>query len=61
VKRPTFVTDVSYCGAVVNVQGEVFGAIRPAGTIVVVSALLKPEMKVEIEANARLQRTNVSR
>ena len=50
----TFVTDASYCEAVLKVQGEVFGAIRPAATIVVVSALLKPEMKVEIEADARL-------
>jgi enamine deaminase RidA (YjgF/YER057c/UK114 family) len=56
VRVRTFVTDVSYCEAVVTVQGEVFGAIRPAGTIVVVSALLKPEMKVEIEADARLSR-----
>lgn len=56
VRLRTFVTDVSYCEAVLKVQGEVFGAIRPAGTIVVVSALLKPEMKVEIEADARLSR-----
>ncbi len=56
VRLRTFVTDVSFCEAVVTVQGEVFGAIRPAGTIVVVSALLKPEMKVEIEADARLRR-----
>jgi enamine deaminase RidA (YjgF/YER057c/UK114 family) len=56
VRLRTFVIDVSYCEAVVTVQGEVFGAIRPAGTIVVVSALLKPEMKVEIEADARLSR-----
>ena len=35
---------------------EVFGAIRPAAKIVVVSALLPPEMKVEIEADARLRR-----
>ncbi len=54
VRLRTFVTDVSYCEAVLKVQGEVFGAIRPAATIVVVSALLKPEMKVEIEADARL-------
>ena len=54
VRLRTFVTDVSFCEAVVSLQGEVFGAIRPAGTIVVVSALLKPEMKVEIEADARL-------
>jgi enamine deaminase RidA (YjgF/YER057c/UK114 family) len=61
VRLRTFVTDVSYCEAVARVQGEVFGAIRPAGTIVAVSALLKPEMKVEIEADARLRRTDVSR
>jgi enamine deaminase RidA (YjgF/YER057c/UK114 family) len=62
VRLRTFVTDASYCEPVVTVQGEVFGAIRPAATIVVVaSALLKPEMKVEIEADARLRRMDVSR
>ena len=60
VRLRTFVTDVAYCEAVLKVQGEVFGAIRPAATIVVVSGLLKPEMKVEIEADARLRRTNIS-
>ena len=60
VRLRTFVTHVSYCEPVVTVQGEIFGVIRPAATIVVVSALLKPEMKVEIEADARLRRTNVS-
>jgi enamine deaminase RidA (YjgF/YER057c/UK114 family) len=54
VRLRTFVTDPSYCEAVLKVQGEVFSEIRPAATIVVVSALLKPEMKVEIEADARL-------
>jgi enamine deaminase RidA (YjgF/YER057c/UK114 family) len=56
VRLRTFVTDAAYCEAVLKVQGEVFGAIRPAATIVVVQALLKPEMKVEIEADARLSR-----
>jgi enamine deaminase RidA (YjgF/YER057c/UK114 family) len=56
VRLRTFVTDVSYCEAVLKVQGDVFGAIRPAAAIVVISALLKPEMKVEIEADARLGR-----
>jgi enamine deaminase RidA (YjgF/YER057c/UK114 family) len=56
VRLRTFVTDGADCEAVLKVQGEVFGAIRPAATIVVVSALLKPEMKVEIEAEARLSR-----
>jgi enamine deaminase RidA (YjgF/YER057c/UK114 family) len=60
VRLRTFVTGASYCEAVITVQGEIFGAIRPAATIVVVSALLKPEMKVEIEADARLRRTNVA-
>ena len=54
VRLRTFVTDPAYCKAVLKVQGEMFGAIRPAATIVVVSALLEPEMKVEIEADARL-------
>jgi enamine deaminase RidA (YjgF/YER057c/UK114 family) len=56
VRLRTYVTDVSYCEPVVRVQGEFFREIRPAATIVVVSALLKPEMKVEIEADARLTR-----
>jgi len=56
VRLRTFVTDAADCEAVLKVQGEVFGAIRPAATIVVVSALLRPEMKVEIEADARLGR-----
>jgi enamine deaminase RidA (YjgF/YER057c/UK114 family) len=60
VRLRTFVTDVADCEAVMKVQGEIFGAIRPAGTIVVVSALLKPEMKVEVEADARLRRTSIS-
>jgi enamine deaminase RidA (YjgF/YER057c/UK114 family) len=56
VRLRTFVTDAAYCEPVLKVQGEVFAAIRPAATIVVVSALLRPEMKVEIEAEARLRR-----
>jgi enamine deaminase RidA (YjgF/YER057c/UK114 family) len=54
VRLRTFVTDAAYCEPVLKVQGEIFGAIRPAATIVVVSGLLRPEMKVEIEADARL-------
>jgi enamine deaminase RidA (YjgF/YER057c/UK114 family) len=56
VRLRTFVTDSAYFDAVLKVQGEVFGEIRPAATMMVVSALLKPEMKVEIEADARLRR-----
>ena len=55
VRLRTYVTDLAYCEAVLKVQGEVFRDSRPAATIVVVAALLKPEMKVEIEAEARLR------
>lgn len=51
-----FVTDRAYCEPVLQVCGEVFGAIRPAAGIYVVTGLLKPEMKVEIEVTARLAR-----
>lgn len=33
-------------------HAEVFGAIRPAATMVEVSALIAPELLVEIEADA---------
>jgi enamine deaminase RidA (YjgF/YER057c/UK114 family) len=61
VRLRTFVTDSAYFDAVLKVQGEVFGEIRPAATMMVVSALLKPEMKVEIEADARVRRTALLR
>ena len=51
-----FVTDRSYCEPVLGVCGEFFREIRPAAGIYVVSGLLKPEMKVEIEVTARLSR-----
>ena len=54
VRLRTFVTDASYCDPVLKVQGEMFADIRPAATIVIVAGLLRPEMKVEIEAEARL-------
>ncbi|HLH51848.1 MAG TPA: RidA family protein [Roseiarcus sp.] len=56
VRLQTFVTSPAYCEPVLKVQGEVYGAIRPAASIFVVSGLLRPEMKVEIEATARLRR-----
>jgi len=38
--------------AVGRAHGAVFGAIRPASTMVEVRALIAPEMRVEIEAEA---------
>ena len=55
VRAQYFVTDRAHCEPVLAVCGEVFGDIRPAAGIYVVSGLLKPEMKVEIEVTARLR------
>ena len=56
VRLQTFVTSPAYCEPVLKVQGEVYGAIRPATSIYVIAGLLRPEMKVEIEATARVRR-----
>jgi enamine deaminase RidA (YjgF/YER057c/UK114 family) len=56
VRLQTFVTSPAYCEPALKVQGEIFGAIRPAASIYVVSGLLRPEMKIEIEATARIPR-----
>jgi len=56
VRLRTYIADASYSEPVLKVQGEVFGDVRPAATIVVVAGLLTPDMKVEIEAEARLRR-----
>ena len=52
VRTRMFVTRIEDASAVTAAHGEIFGAIRPAATIVVVSALLDPSMLVEIEADA---------
>ena len=52
VRTRTYLTDPADQDAVGRVHGEVFGDVRPASTMVVVSALLDPRWKVEIEAEA---------
>jgi enamine deaminase RidA (YjgF/YER057c/UK114 family) len=47
-----FLTDVGDAEAVGRAHGRIFGSIRPAATQLVVAALLRPEWKVEIEAEA---------
>jgi enamine deaminase RidA (YjgF/YER057c/UK114 family) len=52
VRTRIYVTDISQWEAIGRAHGEVFGAIRPATTMVEVSRLILPEMLVEIEAEA---------
>ena len=53
VRTRMFVTDIGRSAEVLAVHGEVFGTIRPAATMVEVSALIDPSLLVEIEADAR--------
>ena len=52
VRTRMFITDASYAEAVGKAHGEVFKAVRPASTMVVVAGLLDERWKVEIEAEA---------
>ena len=52
VRVRTFVTDISRWEEVARAQGEVFENIRPAATLVEVSALVDPRLLVEIEVDA---------
>ncbi len=52
VRTRMFITDPADADAVGAVHGEIFRDIRPAATMLVVSALLRPEWRIEIEAEA---------
>ena len=52
VRIRMFVTDISRWREIGAVHAEFFGDIRPAATMVEVSALIEPELLIEIEADA---------
>jgi enamine deaminase RidA (YjgF/YER057c/UK114 family) len=57
VRTVIYVTDIGDADLVGRAHSEVFGSVRPASTMVQVSALIRPEMRVEIEAYAVIDET----
>ncbi|MEU8297300.1 RidA family protein [Micromonospora sp. NPDC048909] len=54
VRSRMYVTDRGYADEVGRAHNAVFGAVRPAATLVVVAGLLDPEHLVEVELEAYL-------
>jgi enamine deaminase RidA (YjgF/YER057c/UK114 family) len=55
VRTRIFLVDASDWEDVGRAHGEFFGEVRPASTMLAVSALLDPRWRVEIEADAVLE------
>ena len=53
VRATYYVVDAADADAVLAVCAERLGTIRPAATLLVIAALFKPEMKIEIEVTAK--------
>lgn len=52
VRTRMFIVDEADGEAIGRAHGRCFGDVRPAATMVVVAGLLRPEWRVEIEADA---------
>ena len=52
VRTRIYVTDITRWQEIGRAHGEVFGAVRPATSMVEVRRLIDPDMLVEIEADA---------
>lgn len=53
VRTRMYVVSIDEAPAVAAVHGELFGAIRPASTLVQVAGLMERSLLVEVEAEAR--------
>jgi enamine deaminase RidA (YjgF/YER057c/UK114 family) len=56
VRTRIYVTDITRWREVGAVHAAVFGEVRPVTTMVEVSALISPELLVEVEAQAYVER-----
>lgn len=52
IRTRMYVTDIARWEAVAAVHSEIFGEVRPVATMVEVTALISPELLVEIEVDA---------
>jgi enamine deaminase RidA (YjgF/YER057c/UK114 family) len=55
IRTRIYVTDISRWHEVGAVHAQIFGTVRPAATLVEVSALITPDLLVEIEADAYVE------
>lgn len=54
IRTKMYVTDISQWEAAAKAHGEMFSTIKPATTMVEVSALIDPDMMIEIEASVHI-------
>jgi enamine deaminase RidA (YjgF/YER057c/UK114 family) len=57
VRTRMYVVRTEDTAAVASVNGELFGEIRPASTVVVIGGLIDPSLLVEVELEARRSTT----
>lgn len=55
VRTRQYLVDAADADAVGRAHGRWFGDVRPASTMIVVAGLLRPEWRVEIEAEAEVE------